>query len=225
MTNTNTKEVKILCATSNKNKIKEYERLFLLHGLKVKCIPLSKEWNFTEPSENKKTLSENADFKCIDYSLQMFMMLQRQNIFLKDYCDYIIAEDFGFNIPKYPHITGEGVYSKRILERNNVLGHYENTDEGRNQYIVDVYSNDECEYISQISVLNTNKPHTKVFEGKCKGVVAENIKGEHGFAFDKIFLLENEKTLAEMGDSIKDCLSSRSMAIKAICEDIKKGGM
>lgn len=211
--------IKILCATSNANKIKECERLFHKHNLNAKCYGLGDTgFKFEEPSENEPTLIENSERKVISYAFQMFMHLQKQNRQLCEEYDYILAEDFGFCVCDYPEVTKNGVFSKRVLENMNQVDFYDNTDEGRNAYLSEAFEGETAEYISAISLLKTDEPSPTVHMGKNYGKIVKP-RGNNGFAFD--FILQvGDSTVAELSDSVKDEISSRSLAVKSIANYI-----
>jgi XTP/dITP diphosphohydrolase len=61
------------------------------------------------------------------------------------------------------------------------------------------------------------------FEGKVRGVIAENKKGSNGFGYDPVFVPKGyEKTFAEMAPSYKNRISHRAIALKKLKKHIKK---
>lgn len=56
----------------------------------------------------------------------------------------------------------------------------------------------------------------QLFEGICKGRIAEAPAGEQGFGYDPVFVPEGyEQTFAELGDSVKNEISHRARAMRA----------
>ena len=68
-----------------------------------------------------------------------------------------------------------------------------------------------------------DKNTLKVFSGIVKGRIGFEIKGDHGFGYDPIFIPDGyDKTFGELGKSIKDKISHRAAALKLLSEWIKK---
>lgn len=210
-TNTTTNATKtVLFGTGNANKVREYQQILIsLDPMFSNWIFKTKPECFVEPEENFSTLKENALFKMAEYKKQA---IENQIEF-----DYILSEDFGFIVEGMEHLTSNGVKSKRILE--GIEG-YENTDEGRNQYLLDNCSGKKCKYISALAV-GTKKDVLEV-EGYTSGVVAQSSKGENGFAFDFIMQMPNKKTLAEYSAEEKNEVSSRRNAMEEFYKIIIK---
>lgn len=202
-TNTTTNATKtVLFGTGNQNKVKEYQQILTtLDPMFSNWIFKTKPECFVEPEENFDTLKENALFKMEQY--------QKQAIENEIEFDYILSEDFGFVVEGMEHLTSNGVKSKRILE--GVQG-YENTDEGRNQYLLDNCSGKKCKYISALAV--GTKEDVLEVEGYTTGVVAQNSRGENGFAFDFIMQMQDNRTLAEYTAEEKNEVSSRREALE-----------
>jgi XTP/dITP diphosphohydrolase len=54
-------------------------------------------------------------------------------------------------------------------------------------------------------------------EGRLEGTIARRARGEFGFGYDPVFEVAG-RTLAEMGPEIKDTLSHRALALRALAE-------
>lgn len=67
------------------------------------------------------------------------------------------------------------------------------------------------------------RPEGLIFavEGSCKGLIAQEPRGRHGFGYDPVFYLpEYRKTFAELGPEIKNRLSHRTQALKRFKEKL-----
>lgn len=53
---------------------------------------------------------------------------------------------------------------------------------------------------------------TRVVTGECEGTLLSEGRGENGFGYDPLFLYQNGKTFAEMGNAAKNKVSHRAMA-------------
>lgn len=61
-----------------------------------------------------------------------------------------------------------------------------------------------------------------MFEGKIKGSIITEEKGTAGFGYDPVFMPEGyNQTFAELGNGIKNNVSHRALAVKALCEYLK----
>ncbi|MFP4662227.1 MAG: XTP/dITP diphosphatase [Halanaerobiales bacterium] len=62
-----------------------------------------------------------------------------------------------------------------------------------------------------------------VVEGKCEGIIELEPRGENGFGYDPLFYVpEYDKTMAELPLEIKNKISHRANALKALKEEICK---
>ena len=65
--------------------------------------------------------------------------------------------------------------------------------------------------------------HLKFFEGKIKGTIPTEARGESGFGWDQIFIPEgHEKTFAEMSAEEKNAVSMRRLALEKLGIVLKK---
>ena len=64
-----------------------------------------------------------------------------------------------------------------------------------------------------------------VGEGIIKGYIAEEPRGNNGFGFDEIFVLENGKTLAELSPEEKNNVSARFLALTDLKEKFQARGI
>ena len=60
------------------------------------------------------------------------------------------------------------------------------------------------------------------FEGRCNGSIAYERHGDGGFGYDPVFYIkEHKKTFSELGDSVKNTLSHRYVALVKVKEFLK----
>lgn len=63
----------------------------------------------------------------------------------------------------------------------------------------------------------------KVIEENCKGLIAFEMKGRHGFGYDPMFLIPKyKKTFGQLGLKVKDKMSHRSKALEKARAFLKK---
>lgn len=58
-------------------------------------------------------------------------------------------------------------------------------------------------------------------EGTCSGVIARAPKGNGGFGYDPVFLMEDGRTFGELSSDEKDAVSHRGKALRALFKQLK----
>jgi XTP/dITP diphosphohydrolase len=71
-------------------------------------------------------------------------------------------------------------------------------------------------------ILKDGTPH--FFEGTVEGRIARQAYGEHGFGYDPVFVPDAfpDNTMAELSDEVKNSISHRGVALRALSEFLKK---
>lgn len=212
--------INLYIGTSNKGKLKEYQSFLSDLTNKFELIPILD----LEVEEPYKTLTENAEYKAIVYSLHVK--------------DLVIAEDSGFFVHDLNKLPG--VYSARFHDAilyENEIGLYvlgfnysiQSIDNAKTLNINRVLnlmkdsSNRRCYYHTALYVANNGKILNS-FHGKCDGNVALKPSGNNGFGYDSIFIphFEEEKTFAELKDINPNISSARGDAINQLKEYLNK---
>ncbi|MCQ2978412.1 MAG: non-canonical purine NTP pyrophosphatase [Clostridia bacterium] len=193
--------VKILFATNNENKLREIKNISHEINADVEIYSLDDLKMDIKVRETFDTLEENA----IKKAKVVYKRLD------KKYKDYIVvSEDFGFFIEEYPEICG--VKSKRW---------FKGTDDDRNKEVVRLMKNIDNRKCYYKSVFATyDGVIERVFSGYTYGTIAEEVRGTNGFAYDSIFVLDNDKTIAELEPEEKDEISSRREAFEYLLKSI-----
>lgn len=62
----------------------------------------------------------------------------------------------------------------------------------------------------------------RLYEGRCAGWIGSEPRGEHGFGYDPIFLLEDGRSLSMLTPAEKDAISHRGQALRLLEEDLRK---
>lgn len=191
----------IVIATSNLNKLKEFNEIFSPYNIKI--ISLNDLNINIDVEETGTTFKENALIKAKEISKYT------SKIILSDDSG-IIIDDMGDNKP--------GVYSHRF---QNKLGGVDKA----NEYITKNYPNSKAHYTCSICVYNLDEEPLS-FEGYMYGHIANEIKGTNGFGYDPIFIPEGyNNTLGELGDEIKNSISHRGNAIKLLLKYFKDNNL
>ena len=197
--------MKVVLATRNQGKIREFQKRFSEIGWEV--IPIADIADIPEPEETGTTFRENALQKARYYA-------EAVNLPVLSDDSGIIADVLG-NEP--------GVYSARYA---GVHGN----DEANNQKLVEVLRPYRGEahrghYMCVIAVVWPNGREITA-EGRCNGIIRDFYKGTGGFGYDPLFYLpEFGKTMAELSMEEKNKISHRGKAVDAMLKKLKEAGI
>ena len=203
------KNKKLILATHNEGKIKEFEHL--LSGFGIEFLKLSSFKIKEEPIEDGKTFSQNAEIKINYY----FNKIKDLGIEIGPE-SYLLSEDSGIEIN---YLNGApGIKSARYggdissRERNElILSKLEGVEE----------NNRKARYVCCIKILNLYDQVKMEFTGNLDGYISnESIDGD-GFGYDPIFIpLGYNETISRMGYDLKNAISHRSVAVKKMISTI-----
>ena len=180
----------MILATNNKGKLKEIKEIlneYAIYSLSEKDISIDVE-------EDKDTFVGNAMKK----AFEIYEIAHEE----------VIADDSGLCIMALDGFPG--VMTHRFLGEDA-------TDEERNEYLikeVDKQEDRSAQVVCNL-VFYDGKEYI-IGEGIIEGQISRNRRGENGFGFDEIFLLENGKTLAELDSEEKNQISSRKRALETL---------
>ncbi len=201
--------MRILVATTNKGKLKEFKQLLEPFGIEVLSLDDMEE-KF-EVEEDKQTFLENAIKKAKEYA--------------KFYNLPVIAEDAGLEVEVlngYP-----GVYSARFYDidfggKEEVLDSKDKANIKKLLRLMEGVSNRKARFVSNV-VFYSPDDFGLWAEGYCEGVITEEPKGEGGFGYDPVFQPEGyEKTMAQLTPEEKNKISHRGKAVRKLVEKLKK---
>jgi len=187
---------KLVFATHNPNKIKEIQELVppqieLLSLKDINCIE--------EIEEIGTTLEENAKIK-VDY-------------IKNKYGFDCFADDSGLEVDALD--GAPGVYSAR----------YAGSEKNNEKNIQKVWVNllNKKDQTAQFRTIIAANIEGKEFicEGKIRGTIIQEKRGEGGFGYDPIFIPEgHSKTFAELGKEIKNRISHRAKAFTVFLDKL-----
>lgn len=188
--------MKVLVASSNKGKIKEFMEIF--KGYEV--IPIKEVEKLLghtiEVNEKQATFKDNALEKVRDMYKQVGE-------------DFIcIADDSGISIDALNGFPG--VHTARWMDADDHI---------KNIHLLEKMKGVKkekrtCHYTTVIAL--KDKFQEKTFEYTLSGIVSDNFRGSNGFGFDEIFELQNGLTLAEITSEEKYSISPRKKALDQI---------
>lgn len=193
-----TKTKKLIAATHNRDKLREFSRI--LEPLEIDLLPVP------------KGIMENVVENGIDFS---------ENALIKARAAFkatgvpAMADDSGICIDA---LNGApGVLSARYLGVNTP---YSIKNAKIIELLKDVPEDKRtARFVCAIAVVTGDSE--QVFSGVFEGKIGHEAKGKHGFGYDPIFCV-NGKTSAEMSDQEKDALSHRGKALRAMSKKINE---
>lgn len=192
--------IDILVVTKNSGKLREILDIFDCKDIRLKTLsdfpPIIIE-------ETGSTFFENAYIKA-KKAVDSFNIIS-------------MGEDSGLVVKVLDNKPG--IYSRRFAGPNA-------TDLENNlkllELLKDIPINQrEAYFISSIVIMKPDGNYIKG-EGKLHGYIIDEMKGTGGFGYDPIFYIpEYRKTLAELGDDIKNKISHRYKALTEIKSQLK----
>ncbi len=194
---------KLLIATRNPGKLREYEQLY--GDLPLLLTDLSREGIAHEVAETGASFEENAVLKAQEYARISGLLT--------------LADDSGLEVEA---LGGEpGVRSSRYAGA-------EADDEHRYLLLLErmedlPWGERHARFRCVIAIAEPGG-ETYTAEGTCDGVIALAPQGDHGFGYDPVFYLpEHDQTMAELLPEVKNRISHRAKAaqeMRGTLEDV-----
>jgi XTP/dITP diphosphohydrolase len=190
--------IKLLVATNNSGKIREYEALLeeLPDGVEI-TFP-AREGLDLDVEESGQTFEENACLKAEAYATASGLPA--------------LADDSGLEVDALG--GSPGVYSARY-------GGPGASDEDRYRKLLaaldGVPAGRRSARFRCVVALALPGGPVRTAEGRCEGQIGFTPRGEHGFGYDPVFVVEGHggQTLAELDPERKNRISHRAQALKA----------
>lgn len=190
---------KMILASSNPHKLREFREI--LEPLGCEVISQKEAGIDCEPEETGATFEENSSIKA-------------RAIYEIAKCA-VIADDSGLEVDA---LGGEpGVYSARYGGTRDDIAH--------NDLVISKLKGvpDEkrtARFVCAITYIDDsgNESH---FLGKFEGRIGYEMKGEHGFGYDPIFMV-GDRSSAEMTPEEKNAVSHRGKALRLLAEYLIK---
>jgi len=193
---------KLLLATNNKGKLREYKSL--LQALPFELVTLPEQGIITEVSEVGESLEENARIKAT--------ILARESRLLA------LADDSGLEVDA---LNGEpGRLSARYAGEGA-------SDEDRVDYLLvkleRVPPERRTARFRCVIAISTPEGKVEFCHGECQGLIALEPKGKNGFGYDPVFYLPQlDRTMAELSPEVKNRVSHRGKAARQASRLLKK---
>ena len=209
---------KILIATSNPGKLRDFAGVALQHGVEIAGIPSFS--SLPTVVEDGLTFEANARKKAEEYSLHVAG-------------EIVVADDSGLEIDA---LNGApGVYSARYAapDLHNRKPHEADTntdDEANNARVLrelkGIPSAQRGGRFVCVLAAARDGVTLATFQGSAEGLILEAGRGTNGFGYDPLFyFLEIGKTFAELSAQEKSCYSHRGKAFREFldwCKDVAR---
>lgn len=194
--------MKILVATTNKGKLREYAEL--LADLPVEWVSLADVGIATDVKETGETFEENARLKASAYARESGLLT--------------LADDSGLEVEALG--GAPGVQSARYAGPGA-------SDQERYQLLLANLEGvpDEDRKARFVCVIAVATPEGDMIsaEGFRGGYIIREPRGEHGFGYDPVFWIPGYRvTMAELEPEVKNRISHRAQAVKAIRPELEK---
>jgi XTP/dITP diphosphohydrolase len=187
---------KVVLATKNKGKIREFSRMFA--GFEAEILTIADLPDLPDVVEDGDTFEANARKKAETISQVTGLPA--------------LADDSGLEVDA---LDGKpGVYSARFAGPNA-------TDQENNEKLVSLLQNvpeekRSCRFVSVLALAVPGE-ETLLVRGTCEGRIVLRSRGENGFGYDPHFFLpEKGRTMAELAPEEKNSISHRGEAVRKL---------
>lgn len=185
----------IILATSNLGKIREISAILA----PIECLS-QLDLNIPSPLETGQTFIENAIIKARHASLLSGLPA--------------LADDSGLVIPE---LNDEpGIFSARFA--GDSASDKENLNLVLHKIRQKKLKTPAAYFYCAIALIqHSNSPTPLIATGELHGKIIDTPRGDNGFGYDPIFYLDKYKcTLAELGETTKNSISHRFLALQAL---------
>jgi XTP/dITP diphosphohydrolase len=192
--------ITILIASTNRHKVEEIKKIFVIPG--IKFISLEQYKEIPEAIEDGKTFQDNAILKAKHY----FQHTQTP----------VIADDSGLVVPG---LNGEpGIHSARYAGEQSA---YDKNNALLLSRMEDLVGDQRFAFFVCVVVFFDGK-NVIFSEGKAEGAILDRQKGTQGFGYDPLFYYpEARKTFSEMDPEEKNQVSHRARALQGLYEKLR----
>jgi len=170
----------------------------LLKGMSFRFLTLDQFPEIPPVRENRSTFRENALKKAAEASRHTILP--------------VIAEDSGLEVRA---LGGRpGVRSARFAGPSQ-------NDQANNAKLLEMMkrippTRRQARFVCCVAVAIGGR-EVRTFEGGCSGRIAPSLSGRTGFGYDPLFVPTGfRKTMAELGPNVKDRISHRAQAARAL---------
>lgn len=191
--------MKIILATSNLDKVREFRRILRGFNVEINPAPYS-----IKVLETGRDFIENAILKARAY--------------YREFSVPVLSDDSGLEVD----VLGKapGIFSARFSED----GSYKSNIERLLKQIKDLKEEKfRARFVCAVCLID-DKNIIHVTQETCEGYIIKEIRGNSGFGYDPIFYYpEFEKTFGEVSSDEKDRVSHRGKALRKLFLAISSG--
>ncbi len=193
---------KLLLATTNRGKVREYRRLLV--GLPFELVTPDELGVEIAVEENFPSYEENARVKATAYAGASKLIT--------------LADDSGVEVDALggePGIRSARAAGEEASDRDRI-GHLLSR-------LKDVPWEKRTARFKCVIAIANPEGRVELCEGECRGIIAFEPRGDKGFGYDPVFYLpEFEKTMAELSLEIKNQVSHRGRAAVKACQILER---
>lgn len=199
MNGSETARERLIVASNNANKLKEFEAIL---GGRYRIVSMREAGIDADIEENGTTFEENA-------------LIKAEYVAKATGCA-AIADDSGLEVDALG--GAPGVYSARYCGRHG-------DDEANNDLLLanlkDVPAPRTGRYVAAIALVRPG--HAPIVRrGTCDGEILFERRGTGGFGYDPLFLCETGETFAEVSAETKNAISHRKRGIEAVLRALEE---
>jgi XTP/dITP diphosphohydrolase len=191
--------VKLLVATNNAGKVREYEELLTDLPVPVEITFPAQEGLVLDVEESGETFEENARIKALEYAQASGLLA--------------LADDSGLEVDALD--GAPGVYSARYAGPEA-----DDADRYRKllRELTSVPVGQRSARFRCVVALALPDGTVHTADGICEGEIGFAPRGQHGFGYDPVFTVRGYggRTMAELDPEIKNEISHRGRAVVAI---------
>jgi XTP/dITP diphosphohydrolase len=194
--------MRLLLATHNEHKRREFERLLAGDEAALGIDALGREIEL--PPEDGETFAENALGKARSAAAQLGRTA--------------IADDSG--------IAADALGGAPGVRSARYAGEHASDEENLAKLMREAPAGSGLEYVCVIAHVDPATGAERLFEGRCRGRMAEHARGDGGFGYDPAFLPDDGpagRTMAELSDAEKDSISHRGLAARQMLAWLRAG--
>ena len=196
----------LIVATRNAHKTREIQQIL---GPEFEVRDLSAHPEISETVESGESFEENAKLKAVAVS--------------KKLPGLVIADDSGLEV----EVLGgaPGIYSARYAGARAT--DKQNMDKLLEELArIGVEANQRRARFRCALALAREGRIVSIFEGAVEGTIVDPARGSHGFGYDPIFVPNGfEETFGELPAELKNTISHRARAIRALCAGLQAGAL